>query len=66
MAREPDHPGWSDEYWAEEMARINRKDAADKAEYEAMRKRRGGWLWGDETGRTIRAHGRTFQEIAGE
>ena len=52
---------------AYELARVARVDAERAAEYEAAKKAHRGWLWGPgETGRTISAHGRTFEELHGE
>lgn len=48
-----DQPQWSPEYWAEEMARIERLDRDRREEPRP----RGGWLWGDNCGRTINSDG---------
>lgn len=52
---------------AYELARVARVDAERAAEYEAAQLIPRSWLWGQgETGRTISAHGRTFEELHGE
>ena len=50
------------EYYRDFVARVDAQNEAEHAEYMI---RRGGWLWGNETGRSIHADRKTFEEIHG-